>query len=290
MSTSSRRNFLKSASLLGGGLFLGSGVLSNCVYASAPNPGLPYYKPGAPFLNDLRRGKGEPFSLQGIVYRHDGITPLADATVEIWHCDENGHFDFSNRFLYRAKTQTDRQGRYRIKTEFPGKYKENGYTKMSRIFILVSGAGHASSFSQLYFDFNRNPFIDHQHWAACPMAQRPSLPKLSRLKSQTIVTCHHYLTSAAFFHIPRAKEYAASRLKLYPGFQNQPTLAFGNVMPGHVAVRVINKKGEIVQKQFFNNVQSEQQLVVAGNLPAGVYTCSIYTSRYGYFIKRLSVG
>lgn len=290
MSPSSRRNFLKSASLLGGGLAFGTGALSKQVYAHAASLDLPYYKPGTPFSNELRTGSGEPLTLQGTVYQHDGKTPLAGASVEIWHCDENGLFDFSNRYLCRGKASTNHLGRYFFKTTFPGRHRENGQAKMSRIFVLVTGSGHQPSFSQLYFDSNRNPFIDARHWEACPMVQRPSLPKLSRPKQLPVVTYNHYLVSSSFFHLPTAKELAASRLKLYPGPQNKAALSFGKISPGHVAIRVIDHKGEIVRKQFFRNVQPEQPLLVADNLEAGVYTCAVFTSRFGRFTKRLGIG
>ena len=292
MSTASRRNFLKSIGVVGGGLTFGWSLFTNKLYAGGGEIGLPYYKQGAPFLQDLRKGLGKSFTLQGIVFQSDGKTPLEDAVVEIWHCDENGHFDFSNNYNYRGKTRTDKKGRYRIKTHFPGQYKEKDHSKMSRVFVLVNGPGHKECFSQLYFDHKHNPYIDNSHWAACPMAERPSLPKMSQSKNKTFVTYNHYLNKFALLQVASPKEIAESCVRIYPNhLKKQYYLTFGKSHPGHVVVRLSDKKNQVVQKHFFKHVRPEQELAIGiKNLPAGIYTCFIYSSRFGDFKRNLKVG
>jgi protocatechuate 3,4-dioxygenase beta subunit len=292
MSTFSRRNFLKSAGILGGGFTAFGSTIPERLFAGTSAFGLPYYKPGAPFLDDLRKSMDAALTLQGVVYQHDGKTPLADAVVEIWHCNGQGHFDFSKHYAYRGKTLTDKQGRYRIKTNFPGQYREKGHLKMSRIFILVNGAGHQESFSQLYLDHSRKPYIDSRHWAASPLAQRPSLPKRLQSKNQQVITYDHFLNPLGFGHIPDARETANSRLSVFPGrLSAQPCLTFGKSRPGNVMVRLLDTKRQVVQKQFFKDVKPETILVMGDqSLPAGVYTCSISSSHFGAFVRRFSVG
>jgi hypothetical protein len=292
MSNSSRRNFLKTATILGGGFAAFGAAMPKSLFAGTSSQGLPYYKAGAPFEHDLRRGMGESFTLQGIVYSYDGKTPLADAVVEIWHCNGEGYFDFSNQYSYRGKTLTDKYGKYRFKTHFPGKYEEHGYYKMNRIFLLVNGRQHQKSFSQLYFDHNKFPYIDNKHWSTCPMADRPSLPKRSLLKNQVVITYDHYLNGFAFSQISDSKEMADSQLRIYPNhLQQQTILTFGKFQPGKVSVRVLNKKGQLVQRHFFKNVKPFEPLAISHHdLPPGVYTYSVFSSRYGDFTRVQRLG
>jgi protocatechuate 3,4-dioxygenase beta subunit len=291
MSTISRRNFLKSTGIVGGSLTVLGSIVPGSLLAGAGVLGLPYYKRGAPFQQDLRRGSGDAFILQGVVYRQDGKTPLADAVVEVWHCNEQGHFDFSNQFIYRGRTLTDKYGRYWLKTNFPGRYKENGHFTMRRIFVLVNGRGHRESFSQLYFDSQRNPYIDNRHWSTCPIGQRPSLPKRTQAGQQSFITYDHYLSGTTLLHIPGPKEVAERRIHIYPNhLGGQRYLSFGQSSPGHVVVRLLHRDRRVVRQQVFKNVKPGTALLIADNsLPEGLYTCAIYSSCLGDFTRKFRV-
>lgn len=292
MGTSSRRNFLRSAGLFSGALTLGSGLLPQKAAAYTGSYGLPYYKPGAPLAMDLRQGNGQAFTLRGVVYQHDGRTPLPGATVEIWHCNEQGRFDFSNRYQFRGKAVTDQHGTYHFKTNFPGRYRESGAAKMSRIFVLVRGAAHKEFFSQLYFDRQKRPYIDHRHWDACAMAQKPTMPKRTdTITGGVVVTHNHYLQAGSLFSLSSGKEAAARQIQVYPSGEKQSSMTFGNVHPGPVSVQLSDKYGRVVQRSFFKTARPEQPVLLHGeSLPPGVYTCSIYTGRLGWFVKRLAIG
>src|SRR5215218_1740747 len=55
----------------------------------------PYYRPGSPMRSDLipKGSKGEVMHLIGTVFQKDGRTPLADALIEAWQCDEHEVYD-----------------------------------------------------------------------------------------------------------------------------------------------------------------------------------------------------
>lgn len=292
MSASTRRQFLKTTGWLGGGLTVFGNPLPNNLWACATSLGLPYYKTGAPFSEDLRNGNGESLTLQGIVYEHNGKTPLKDAVVEIWHCNHSGHFDFSEQFLYRGKTRTDKNGRYRLKTHFPGRHKEQGHFTMSRIFMLVNGPGHQESFSQLYFDCRKYPYIDNKHWAACPIAERPTLPKRVQAGKKSIITCDHYLTGTSLLHHAGLHETANQQVRLYTNYLHKESkLSFGHCRPGHVVVRILDKKGTVLRKHFFKDLQpNEKPAFSIDGLPGGVYTYLIFSSRLGDFTRKLRLG
>lgn len=291
MSTTSRRNFLKSATILSGGVTAFSTILSKNLFAGTASFGLPFYKPGSPFVNDLRMDTGASFTLQGIVYCCDGTTPLKNAVVEIWHCNQDGHFDFSKQYKYRGKTLTDQNGKYAFKTDFPGKYKGKFALEMSRVFVLASGPGHEESFSQLYFDHNKYPYIDDKHWAACPMADRPTLPKKTHSKDQNVITYNHYLRGFPLRNLD-SKDVVNSHLRIYPNHQEQQTiLTFGKFQPGLVSVRVLNKDGQLMQRHIFKNVKPFDQLTFNHqDFSAGIYTYNIFSSRFGDFVRGQRLG
>lgn len=290
MSTSSRRQFLKTAGLLGGGLSaLGFSLPPQKLLAGRHD--LPYYKAGAPFSNDIAKGRGEPITLQGVVYKHDGKTPLSNAIVEVWHCNAQGQFDYSDQYVYRGKTRTDEHGRYLIKTHLPGRYKEKGHYKMSRLFVLVDGPGHQESFSELYLSRNGKPFIHSTQWAACPQAEMPALPKLAEAKTEKVITYNHYLNRLTLLDPLNPQEVAAGQFRIYSNHRTgQPYLHFGKSRPGSVAVKLINTKGQLVHRELFKDIQPGQPLPLnAAHLPSGKYSCSVYTAKVGGFTKVLHV-
>src|SRR5262245_47284409 len=65
----------------------------------------PFYRPGAPLKTDLVQpgSKGEILHFSGAIFDKNGKTPVKDALVEIWHCNEEGAYDnTSDDYIYRA--------------------------------------------------------------------------------------------------------------------------------------------------------------------------------------------
>ena len=119
----------------------------------------PFYRPGAPFRSNLvpPNSKGVPLNLKGIIYKEDGRTPLNNALVEIWHCDENQHYDnMSDDYLFRGATETTKDGRYEFSTIVPVPYKvdpedENSLWRPAHIHMRVSVANQQDLITQIYF-------------------------------------------------------------------------------------------------------------------------------------------
>src|SRR5688500_10702063 len=55
----------------------------------------PFYRPNAPLRSDLTYEglAGNRITIKGKVFKADCVTPLQNATVEIWHCDTEGEYD-----------------------------------------------------------------------------------------------------------------------------------------------------------------------------------------------------
>ncbi|VIO79802.1 Hydroxyquinol 1,2-dioxygenase [Bradyrhizobium ivorense] len=89
----------------------------------------PFFVAAAPEVQsgaDISGGmEGEPLSVSGVVCSPDG-DPLADATVDVWHADDDGYYDVQQPDLQsltmRARFRTDRDGRFSFRSIMPAFY------------------------------------------------------------------------------------------------------------------------------------------------------------------------
>jgi catechol 1,2-dioxygenase len=127
----------------------------------------PYYRPGAPFTNQLDNpsGEGERLVISGIVYASDCVTPLGGAIVEVWQADAAGHYDNEgadpgpNVWVLRASIETDPCGRYEYESVIPGRYLNGPEYRPAHIHYRATHADVSEPFiTQMYFD--GDPFND----------------------------------------------------------------------------------------------------------------------------------
>ena len=115
----------------------------------------PFYRPGAPFRTDLVQAgtKGEILHFSGAVFGKDGKTPVKNALVEIWHCNEEGVYDnTSDEYVYRSSWKTGDDGKYHFKTILPVPYKAGPtLTRPAHIHMRISGTGLQDLVTQIYF-------------------------------------------------------------------------------------------------------------------------------------------
>lgn len=115
----------------------------------------PYYRPGAPFKTDLVQPgtKGEVLHFSGTIFNKDGKTPVKDALVEIWHCNESGIYDnTSEDYVYRAALKTAKDGKYSFRTITPVPYPAGPkLTRPAHIHMRISGTGEQDLVTQIYF-------------------------------------------------------------------------------------------------------------------------------------------
>jgi catechol 1,2-dioxygenase len=134
----------------------------------------PFYAPGAPRFGaeatlPMRDGeKGTPLALHGQVRAVDG-TPLGGATIDIWHCDDDGFYaQFAPgipEWNLRGRITADEDGRFRIHTIQPVPYQipTDGATgaliraanwhawRPAHLHVKVSAPGYQLITTQLYF-------------------------------------------------------------------------------------------------------------------------------------------
>jgi catechol 1,2-dioxygenase len=115
----------------------------------------PFYRPGAPFRTDLvQKGtKGQVLYFNGTVFAKDGKSPLKNALVEIWHCNENGVYDnTSDDYIYRAAFKTSNDGSYHFKTILPVPYRVSPtLVRPAHIHMRISGTTKQDLVTQIYF-------------------------------------------------------------------------------------------------------------------------------------------
>ena len=110
---------------------------------------------------------GVPLSVQGTVFASDCVTPLANATVDIWHADDDGHYDNDTvEFKLRGQVTTNDAGHYEFHTILPGRYL-NGSTYRPRHIHYKASFTHQNDLieltTQLYFEGDE--FIANDPWA-----------------------------------------------------------------------------------------------------------------------------
>jgi catechol 1,2-dioxygenase len=135
----------------------------------------PFYRPGAPLRTNLRLSgsTGTPIVLKGKIFKEDGKTPINNAWVEIWHCDENEMYDnTSDEYNYRGGQKTKRDGTYEFTSILPVPYKaapNNDATwRPAHIHMRVSVPDQQDLITQIYFKDGK--YVDTDRWASAPHA------------------------------------------------------------------------------------------------------------------------
>ena len=132
----------------------------------------PYWRADAPLRSDLNvfDEAGTSLRVEGRVFGAGCSVPLADATVDLWHCGPAGAYDTdSEAFEFRGHTRTDAEGRWAFVTLLPGRYSEAGVYRPAHLHFKVGAPGHADVTTQSYFE--DDPWIDLDEYATHAMAQ-----------------------------------------------------------------------------------------------------------------------
>jgi protocatechuate 3,4-dioxygenase beta subunit len=112
----------------------------------------PYYIAGETIRSDVRDGRpGLPLRLELTVLDAVACTPIAGATVEIWHADASGVYSgfgagASSRTFLRGVQIADANGRVAFSTVYPGWYQ--GRATHIHLKVMVNGNVHTT---QLFF-------------------------------------------------------------------------------------------------------------------------------------------
>ncbi len=135
----------------------------------------PFYRPGAPLRSNLvlPYAKGTPIVLKGSIFKENGKTPINNALVEIWHCDENEVYDnASDEYKYRGGQKTKADGKYEFKSILPVPYKadpnDDSSWRPAHIHMRVSVPNQQDLITQIYFKGGK--YVETDKWASSPQA------------------------------------------------------------------------------------------------------------------------
>lgn len=141
----------------------------------------PFYRPGSPLRMNLRltNSNGTPLVLKGYIFKEDGKTPINNALIEIWHCDENQVYDnTSDEYKYRGGQRTKADGKYEFKSILPVSYKADPTDEASwrpaHIHMRVSVPNQQDLITQIYTKGGK--YVDTDKWASDPKAVNRILP------------------------------------------------------------------------------------------------------------------
>ena len=166
-----------------GGTASGASAVPACVVRPEQTEG-PYYVDERQRRSDIRVEPtdgsvkaGVPLALTFRVFQiGDSCTPLAGATVDVWHCDAQGDysdvtdrtegFDTVGQTWLRGYQITDEDGEVTFKTIYPGWYRGRAVHIHFKIRASTSAGASYEFTSQLYFDdalsdrvFTQEPYV-----------------------------------------------------------------------------------------------------------------------------------
>lgn len=98
----------------------------------------PFYRPGAPVRNKIGTG----YELSGTVRSAKDCAPIGNARIELWQVGPDGEYDDA----HRATIYSNRNGHYRLTTNFPLPYGRG----RSHIHIVVDAKGYDGVITQHY--------------------------------------------------------------------------------------------------------------------------------------------
>jgi protocatechuate 3,4-dioxygenase beta subunit len=164
-----RRKFLKNAFILmSSTTFIGGGAIKSLTEVNSIP--LPYYRANAPMRRYLgiTECQGQALSISGKIFSKTKHQCLKDTLIEVWQCDEKGHFDmYSSAYAGRASIMTNSSGAFAFDTNLPGMHTLNNVKQMRKIFFRIKHPGHETFYSQLLFDSFGHAYIDGNHWDKC---------------------------------------------------------------------------------------------------------------------------
>ena len=107
----------------------------------------PFYKADAP-VRSVIETEGERLRIEGkVLTAGDCQTAVADAILDIWHCDNHGAYDM-NGYKGRGQVKTDMNGNYSFTTILPPPYG----SRPRHIHFKIRAKNLPVLTTQLYFE------------------------------------------------------------------------------------------------------------------------------------------
>lgn len=136
----------------------------------------PFYREGAPWTNALANEEeaGRRLVVSGQVLDTD-CRPIGGATLDVWQATADGHYDnddprrppAADFFRLRGRIRADAEGRYEVRTVWPGAYDiGGGQRRPSHVHYKVVADGFRDLVTQMYFRGDPNNATDRWYRAS----------------------------------------------------------------------------------------------------------------------------
>lgn len=137
-------------------------ALTACLNPTAQAPTIAGKDAPSKITIAAKQEPGERLIVAGRVFRPDGVTPLAAASLYVYHTDVKGYYtpganDNRNPRL-RGYMRTDAQGGYEFSTIKPGSYPNSRVP--AHIHYVVTAAGYSERIFEIVFE--GDPFLDER--------------------------------------------------------------------------------------------------------------------------------
>ena len=139
------------------------GERSNCTLTPELTEG-PYYFDADAVRSDIRAGRDGTELRLAVRVRDADCSPLANAVVDIWHCDAAGGYSTEDDPFLRGAQVTNRDGIVEFTTIYPGWYRGRTVHIHAKVHLDASTV----LTTQLFFDdavsatvYEREPYASH---------------------------------------------------------------------------------------------------------------------------------
>ena len=260
----------------------------------------PFYIPNAPNISILTPPEvnSDFLFITGTVYANDCITPIPNATVEVWHANKgelttnNDEVFFGNSTyndtLYRAKIYTDNSGNYAYQTILPGKYLNGSYYRPSHIHYKSSYLDQNEITTQLYFEGDTS--ISKDPWASSQDSLNRTIPLTMDNNNNLNGVFDIYLNV-------NPEEIESTTIKeiqliesIFPNPINQNTQIYLSKNNNYKSLEICDINGKnIIKKNNISHTQIKLYELIMPNTPKGIYILKITTQEGQTAAKRFVI-
>lgn len=272
--------------------------IQNCEVTSTDIEG-PFYIPNSPNVYNLTPPSANIESflfLTGTVYANDCITPIPNATVDIWHANQGEYntklntyinSDYENTY-YRSNINTDGNGNYAFKTIVPGKYLNGSYYRPSHIHCKSSYLGTNELTTQIYFEGDSS--IELDPWAS-------SQDAANRIITLDLDTNNNFNGVFDIVLNISPSEINNSHLieqqiikSIWPNPINKETYIHLNPALTNLSLEILDINGKkIIKKAIYRNTRVHLHTILNTKIKKGVYILKITSENGNIEAKRFII-
>lgn len=241
----------------------------------------PFYTENPPTIDNNQlvssSEPGERMIISGRVLNLDCTEYIPNATIDIWHANNNGQYD-NIGYNLRGQTKSNAQGFYSFETIKPGKYLNGNVYRPSHIHFKISAPGFEQLTTQLYFagdpDLDTDPAssINSGQYSAKNRIISLALNDENKLEGtwDIIIDAEGITTATNDIHLDKGIIYNTSPNP----FKDQLNIRYGVFKKSTINISVFDSSGRAIATLEEKSVLADQydaKWLPDPNLPNGIY-------------------